>query len=166
MGDTKTRSRASSQSYDPLSLDNQLCFAVYTASRAITRRYAPMLDRLDLTYTQYIAMMVLWECKRVSVKELGARLHLDSGTLTPVVKKLAAKGYVTRKRAEKDERVTLVELTEKGADLRERALSVPAEMGSCVDLEMSEALQLKGLLEKVIDNLEGKRGEACEKGRD
>ena len=137
-------------SFDPLALDNQLCFPLYTAARVVTARYAPFLKELDLTYTQYICMIVLWEDGGLSVKDIGARLHLDSGTLTPLLKKLEAKGYVTRERDERDERRVNVSLTDAGLALRERALSVPRQMSACIDLDLEEAVQLRTLLDKVI----------------
>ena len=135
---------------DPLSLDSQLCFPLYTAARVVTSRYTPFLKELDLTYTQYICMMALWEEESLSVKDIGARLHLDSGTLTPLLKKLEAKGYLTRKRSDRDERRLDVALTEAGSALRERALAVPRQMGACIDLTVDEAIQLRALLDKVI----------------
>ena len=140
--------------YDALKLENQLCFPLYAASREIIKRYKPHLDKLDLTYTQYITMMVLWEKQQISVKELGEILYLDSGTLTPVLKKLEAKGYITRHRSEKDERVLIVSVTDIGKKLRDEALAVPQEVGRCVRLEGDEVAALYGLLYKLIDNME------------
>ena len=142
------------EAFNLLSLDNQLCFALYTCSREVTRRYTPLLDELDLTYTQYIAMMALWESAPMSVKELGERLKLDSGTLTPMLKKMEAKDLVTRCRDAKDERRLVVSLTDKGCDLREAALCVPLEMSKCVDLEPDEAQELYRLLHKVLSSVE------------
>ena len=140
--------------YDALKLENQLCFPLYAASREIIKRYKPHLDKLDLTYTQYITMMVLWEKQQISVKELGEILYLDSGTLTPVLKKLEAKGYITRHRSEKDERVLIVSVTDEGMRLRDEALTVPQAVGRCVRLEGDEAAALYSLLYKLIDNME------------
>lgn len=137
--------------YDSLCLDNQLCFPLYAASRQVIRQYRPLLDALDLTYTQYIAMMVVWQEKQVSVKELGQKLLLDSGTLTPVLKSLEAKGYVRRTRSPHDERVLLVGVTDKGNALKEQALAVPRQMACHFQLTSEEALQLYTLLHKVID---------------
>ena len=137
-----------------LKLDNQLCFPLYAASKEVVRRYTPLLDELGLTYTQYIAMMVLWEKGEVTAHELGQRLYLDSGTLTPLLRKLEAKGLVTRRRSEEDARQLLVALTSEGAALKERAASVPLAMGSCIDLTLEEAVQLRALLEKVLANVE------------
>ena len=136
--------------YAGLKLENQLCFPLYAASREIIRHYRPHLEALDLTYTQYITMMVLWEEGELSVKQLGSRLYLDSGTLTPLLKSLQAKGYVTRKRSEADERVLMVRLTEEGLALREKALAVPVGMRSCVSLSEEEAAVLYKLLYKLL----------------
>ena len=103
--------------FSSLKLDNQLCFPLYAASREVIRRYRPFLEELDLTYTQYITMMVFWEVGQINVKELGKRLYLDSGTLTPLLKSLEAKGYVNRSRSKSDERVLNVELTVAGEEL-------------------------------------------------
>ena len=111
-----------------LKLEGQLTFPIYALSREIIKRYRPQLEPLDLTYTQYIAMLVFWEEGKLSVKELGKRLYLDSGTLTPVLKSLEAKGYVDRYRSADDERVLIVELTEKGKALKEKALNIPYVM--------------------------------------
>ena len=138
---------------DVLKLDNQLCFPLYAASREVIKQYRPHLEALDLTYTQYIAMMVFWEEKQISVRDLGKRLYLDSGTLTPVLKSLEAKGYISRSRSKADERVLIAALTEAGAALRERAASVPGKVGSCIRLEPQEALELYRLLHKVLDGL-------------
>ena len=137
--------------YDSLKLENQICFPLYAAAKEIVRKYTPILEELNLTYTQYIAMLVLWEKEEVSVKELGEKLYLDSGTLTPVVKSLEQKGFVTRKRASSDERVLLVRLTEKGTALKEKALSIPQKISSsCVALSPEEAAVLYKLLYKIL----------------
>lgn len=133
-----------------LRLDNQLCFPLYACSKEIVRRYKPLLDPLGLTYTQYICMMVLWEEGESSIAHLGKRLYLDSGTLTPVVRKLEDKGYVARRRDEADERVVDVALTDQGRQLEQRALSVPHAMASCIDLPREDAAALKRLLEKTL----------------
>nr|MBQ8252536.1 MarR family transcriptional regulator [Lachnospiraceae bacterium] len=141
------------QKYEVLKLENQICFPLYAASREVIKQYRPYLEALDLTYTQYIAMLVFWEVKKISVKELGKKLYLDSGTLTPVLKSLETKGYVLRSRSAEDERVLLVEITSKGEMLKERAISVPEKVAGCVKLETEEALQLYGLLYKVLGAL-------------
>ncbi len=136
--------------YEGLRLKNQICFPLYAASREVIKQYRPYLDKLNLTYTQYIAMMVFWEEKRLSVKEVGKRLFLDSGTLTPVLKSLEAKGYVRRSRSAEDERVLMVEITEEGERLKEEAKSVPEKVAGCVKLEPDEAMRLYELLYKVL----------------
>ncbi len=140
--------------YECLKIENQLCFPLYAASKEIVRRYKPLLDRIDLTYTQYIAMMVLWDKKQLNVKELGKCLYLDSGTLTPLLKKLESKGFVKRHRSESDERNLIITITDKGMDLREEALKVPEEMGCCVKLTPEESNQLYTLLYKILGSLE------------
>ena len=142
-----------SDDYNPLKLENQLCFPLYACSKEVVKRYKPFLDKLDLTYTQYITMMVMWERKSINVKELGDSLFLDSGTLTPLLKKLENKGYITRKRSKTDERNLIVTITEKGEALREDAVDVPAKMGQCVNLTRDEAKTLYSLLYKLLGNI-------------
>ena len=137
--------------YDVLKLENQLCFPLYACAKEIVRRYKPFLDELDLTYTQYITMMVLWEKRKINVKELGAYIYLDSGTLTPVLKKLETKGYITRTRSKEDERNLVVAITEEGEAAKERAVEIPAKMGQCVNLELEEAEQLYKILYKILE---------------
>lgn len=137
--------------YDSLKLKNQICFPLYACSREIIKRYKPFLDEIDLTYTQYITMMVLWEKKSVTVKELGSSLYLDSGTLTPLLKKLEQKGYLTRRRSEEDERNLNVTITEAGEELKKRAVLIPERMSACVALEPEEAKELYRLLYKVLE---------------
>ncbi|MDR1570902.1 MAG: MarR family transcriptional regulator [Clostridiales Family XIII bacterium] len=136
--------------YNPLALENQLCFPLYAAAREVVKLYKPFLDGIGLTYTQYIAMMALWEHKTLNVKTLGKYLHLDSGTLTPLLKKLEKDGLLTRSRSDKDERELVVTLTEKGADLRERALEIPRKLGECMSLTIEEARALYTLLYKIL----------------
>ena len=140
--------------YANLRLENQLCFPLYVCSKEIVRRYTPYLDPLGLTYTQYITMMALWEYGTMSVTELGEKISLDSGTLTPLLKKLEDKGYVTRERNKRDERSVQVKITEEGYALREEAKGVPAAMGSCIDISMEDAKELYRLLHKLMDNLD------------
>ena len=137
--------------YDSLKLKNQICFPLYACSREIIKRYKPFLDEIDLTYTQYITRMVLWEKKSVTVKELGSSLYLDSGTLTPLLKKLEQKGYLTRRRSEEDERNLNVTITEAGEELKKRAVLIPERMSDCVALEPEEAKELYRLLYKVLE---------------
>lgn len=138
---------------DMLLLDNQLCFPLYAAAKEVVRRYTPFLAPFDLTYTQYIAMMVLWEKKTVSVNELGKQLMLDSGTLTPLLRKLEDKKYLLREKSAKDGRRLIVSLTPEGASLKGKMVVVPQKMGTCVHLSSEEATELKRLLKKVTDNI-------------
>ena len=140
--------------YDSLKLENQLCFPLYACSKEIVKAYKPYLDELDLTYTQYITMMVIWEHKELRVKEVGKYLFLDSSTLTPLLKRLEEKGYVTRRRSADDERDLIVTITDSGEELKEKALSVPARLGACVDLDPQKARDLYALLYEVIGKLE------------
>ncbi len=137
--------------YDALRLDNQLCFPLYACAREVVKRYKPFLDELGITYTQYITMMVLWETPVVTSKEIGKRLFLDSGTLTPVLKKLEEKGFVRRSRDSGDERNLVVELTEEGAALKERAVTVPPRIGACIRLDGDDARELYVLLHRLLD---------------
>lgn len=137
--------------YAPLRLENQLCFPLYAASNLITRKYKPLLDQLDLTYTQYIVMMVLWEERRVNEAFLCQTLCLKSNTLTPLLKKLEAKGYVRRERDPADRRNLEISLTEAGLALREKALSVPEKMAAELCLSQEEAVKLYQILYKLID---------------
>ncbi len=139
--------------FEGLKLKNQLCFPLYAASREVIKQYRPYLDAINLTYTQYIAMMVFWEEKKISVKELGKKLFLDSGTLTPVLKSLEAKGYISRSRSAEDERVLIAEITDEGEMLREQAKSVPESVAGCVRLEPDEAMKLYELLYKILGAL-------------
>ena len=118
----------SQEGYEQLKLENQLCFPLYAAAKEVVRKYKPFLDELDLTYTQYITMMVLWENESMNVKELGSKLYLDSGTLTPLLKKLESKGYITRCRCKEDERNLIIQITKKGDALKEKAVHIPKEM--------------------------------------
>lgn len=136
--------------YPQLRLGNQLCFPLYAASKEIVRRYAPLLEPYNLTYTHYIAMMVIWEKGEVTVSDLGKTLYLDSGTLTPVLKKLEANGYVRRTRKADDERCVIVSPTEEGWKLQERVSGVPACVASCVNLTPEEAGTLYALLGKML----------------
>lgn len=137
---------------NPLSIENQLCFPLYAAAKEVIKRYTPYLKPLGLTYTQYIAMMILWEEKEVTAAHLGERLHLDSGTLTPMLKKMEQGGLISRRRSSVDERNLLVTITQQGIDLRRKALKVPAQMTQCVSLSAQEAETLYNLLYKLLDN--------------
>lgn len=136
--------------YDALKLENQICFPLYACSREIVKRYKPFLDEIGLTYTQYIAMMVMWERKSVNVKELGECLYLDSGTLTPLLKKLESKGFVTRMRSDKDERNLVVAITDEGEKLKDKAVEIPFQIAGCTNLTPEEGVQLYGILYKIL----------------
>lgn len=139
---------------DALKIENQLCFPLYACAKEVVRRYKPFLDEIDLTYTQYIAMMVIWDKKEINVKSLGEKLYLDSGTLTPLLKKLEGKGFITRERNSADERNLIVKITEEGEKLKERARCVPAQMSKCMDLTQEEAIQLYTILYKILKGLD------------
>ena len=145
-----------SNKYDCLKLENQLCFPIYAAARNITSMYTPYLKPLGLTYTQYILFLVLWERDGVSVRELGQRLYLDSGTLTPLLKKMEEAGFVTRERSAADGRVVLVHLTERGRALRHKAEQIPLRLGGCLPLTTEEAKVLHSLLYRLLEAPEGK----------
>ncbi len=142
------------EKYEALKLDNQLCFPLYACAKEIVRRYKPFLDEIDLTYTQYIAMMVLWEEKKINVKDLGGRLYLDSGTLTPVLKRLEQKGLISRQRDDKDERMLIVSITQEGEALKEKAVEIPYKMVGCVKLDVRDAKELYEILHKLLNIFE------------
>lgn len=135
-----------------MKLDNQICFPLYAAARYVTGLYTPYLKELGLTYTQYITFLVLWEKDGVSVSEIGSRLMLDNGTLSPMLKKMEQAGYIERKRSSDDDRVVIVSLTKKGRDLQERAKEIPMKVGGCIDLPPEKAIQLHGLLHELLEN--------------
>ena len=141
--------------YECLKISNQLCFLLYEVAKEIVKKYKPYLDEMDLTYTQYIAMLVLWENKSMGVKELGRHLYLDSGTLTPLLKKLENKGYITRERSKEDERNLIISITKEGEALKDKAVTVPAKVGKCVCMDAEDAIKLKnqlyGILEEITD---------------
>lgn len=139
--------------YDALKLENQLCFPLYAAAKEIVGKYHDVLEELNLTYTQYIVMMVLWNSDSINVKELGKRVYLDSGTLTPLLKKLENKGYIKRNRDKIDERNVFVSLTKEGIALKDKAINVPSTIGECIPLSFEEAKTLYSLLYKVLENL-------------
>lgn len=138
---------------DALKLKNQLCFPIYACSREVIKRYKPFLDKIGLTYTQYIAMMVLWENEEISARDLGITLHLDSGTLTPLLKRLQDMGLITKARSRSDERVLDVKITESGKALKKKAEAIPRQIRSCVDLTEEEAGTLYHLLYKILDTI-------------
>lgn len=139
--------------YDCLKLENQLCFPLYVCSKEIVRKYKPFLDELDITYTQYITLMALWDKGALSVKELGKQLYLDSGTLTPLLKTLESKGFVARARDKEDERNLIVSLTDAGMKLRERALDIPAKMGACLNIKPEDAAELYRILHTLMNDI-------------
>lgn len=139
--------------YDGLKLENQICFPLYACAKEIVRKYKPFLDELDLTYTQYITMMVLWEEKQINVKDLGVKIFLDSGTLTPLLKKLEAKGYILRERSKEDERSLIISITDKGEQLKEKAVLIPQKVGCCVDIEPEKAVELYNTLYKILEQM-------------
>ncbi len=136
-----------------LHLDDQLCFALYAASRAVTAAYQPLLAPLGLTYPQYLAMLVLWEADGVPVKRLGERLHLDSGTLTPLLKRLATQGLVRRTRDAADERVVRIALTAAGKQLRRRAACIPHKLACKAGRPLTDLARLRDQLRELIDNV-------------
>ena len=142
-----------SDKYDVLKLENQLCFPLYVAAKEVVRAYKPYLEELDLTYTQYITMMVMWEHKELRVKEVGEYLYLDSGTLTPLIKRLEEKGYVTRRRSAADERDLIVTITDKGKALKEKAVHIPERLGGCIELDPQKAKAIYDILYEVIGKL-------------
>ena len=138
-----------------MKLDNQICFPLYAAARYVTGLYTPYLKDLGLTYTQYITFLVLWEKDGISVSEIGSRLMLDNGTLSPMLKKMEQAGYIERKRSSDDDRVVIVSLTKKGRDLQEKAKEIPMKVGGCIDLPPEKAIQLHGLLHELLENQKG-----------
>ena len=139
--------------YDVLKLENQLCFLLYASSREVIKKYHEPLKEIDLTYTQYITMMVLWTKQKINVKNLGELLFLDSGTLTPVLKGLERKKYITRTRNKEDERSVVVELTREGEQLKEKAVKIPSLITDCISLEQEDAINLYNILSKLLKNL-------------
>jgi DNA-binding MarR family transcriptional regulator len=137
-----------------LKLKNQLCFPLYAAAKEVVNRYKPFLKKIDLTYTQYIAMMVLWEYKSIGVKDLGKHLYLDSGTLTPLLKRLEGKGLVRRERSTEDERTVNITITDTGEKLKEEAVLIPAQIAKCMPLSMEEASTLYKLLYKLLKKMD------------
>ena len=140
--------------YEALKLKNQLCFPVYLCAKEIQRKYAPFLDKLNLTYTQYVVMMYFWEHGGSNVKAIGNALLIDPSTLTPLLKKLEAKGYITRTRSKEDERNLMIELTESGETLKDKALDIPAQMGSCLALTEEESKTMCRIMYKILQNIE------------
>jgi len=140
--------------YESIRLDNQLCFPLYACAKEIVRQYRTPLEPLGLTYTQYVVMMVLWECGSITEKELGERIHLDSGTLAPLLKRLDKQGLVKRERPDRNERLLQITLTDAGTAMREEALSVPEAMKNCIGLSAEECSVLRRLLDKSLAAME------------
>lgn len=136
--------------YEKIKLDNQLCFSLYAASREVIKIYKPLLDKYGLTYTQYIAMLVVWEYEKITVKEMGQKLHLDSGTLTPVLKKLQSMDLIDKYRDKNDDRVVIVEVSEKGRELKDKIIDVPEQMYCRLGSNAEDAIQLKKMLDKLL----------------
>lgn len=137
--------------YDCLKLENQLCFPLYAASREILRRYTPLLKEIDLTYTQYIVMMVMWEKKSVTVGEIGKLLYLDTGTLSPLLKSMEKKSLIKRQRNSEDERIVEITITEEGEKLKDKAASIPGKIGSCLKISKEQAEFLYKTLYEILD---------------
>ncbi len=137
-----------------LKLDNQLCFALYSSSRGVTRLYRPLLSEFGITYPQYLAMLVLWEKEPLTVKELGERLFLDSGTLTPLLKRMEKQGLLKRERSQGDERQVLINLTEEGRKLKDKALAIPLKIADQVNISQSEFISLLTSLKKLMKKID------------
>ena len=147
--------KSATENSNALLLENQICFPLYSAANALIRAYKPFLDQLDITYSQYLVMLVLWQHRAVTVKELGQQLGLDSGTLTPLLKRLESKGLVLRKRSTKDERARIISLTRQGKSLEQKAANIPRDLFCKTGLSPAQAKQLKALcqqLQAVLDN--------------
>ena len=142
------------KNYDCLNLENQLCFPLYVCSKEIVRKYKPFLEKIDLTYTQYIVMIILWEYGKMNLKDLGNKMYLDSGTLTPLLKKLEIKGYIKRNKSCEDERNLMIELTKKGESLKDEAMDIPNKNGGCLNLDNEDTTTLYELLYKILNNIE------------
>ncbi|MCE1248465.1 MAG: MarR family transcriptional regulator [Firmicutes bacterium] len=139
--------------YEALKLGNQLCFPLYACAKEVVRKYKPLLDEIGLTYTQYIVMMVLWEKRELSMKDLCETLYLDSGTITPLLKKMESQGLLERRRDPDDERSIIVKITGSGEALKEKAVTIPQKMGKCINISPDEMKTLYNLLYKVLGNL-------------
>lgn len=138
---------------DILKLDNQLCFALYACSREVIKLYKPALDKLGITYTQYITLLSLWEKDNITVKDLGSKLYLDSGTLTPLLKKLEGMNIIERLRSKKDERTVYIKLTQEGIEMKKKALDIPKEIFCSTGLALDEVIVLRDRLRQLLSNL-------------
>ncbi|MFG4003266.1 MarR family winged helix-turn-helix transcriptional regulator [Flavobacterium aquidurense] len=142
------------ENYHPLKLENQLCFPIYVIAKEIIGLYRPFLDELDITYSQYLVMMVLWEKDGLTVNQVGEKLYLDSGTLTPLLKRLESKGFVIRKRKKEDERVVQVFLTDQGGNLQQKACEIPLKMQEELNLTNEDLLELKETVQKILNKIQ------------
>ncbi|MDD7183415.1 MarR family winged helix-turn-helix transcriptional regulator [Peptostreptococcus porci] len=142
--------------FDVLKLENQICFPIYACSKEIIKKYRPLLRELDLTYTQYLVMLTMWEYKSMKIKELGEKLLLDSGTITPVVKSLEKKGFLEKRRSDEDERIVEVSVTKLGWITREKAVEIPSKLIECIGLDEKEGIQLYSLIRKLLLKLQEK----------
>jgi len=142
-----------SEDFNPLALDNQLCFALYVCSKEVIRKYQPLLEPLNLTYTMYITLLCLWEKDEVTVKDLGNKLYLDSGTLTPLLKKMESQDLITRTRSKTDERTVYIKLTENGIAMREQCKDIPSKMACNNILNLEKAGELLDTLHQVMTNI-------------
>ena len=139
--------------YNILKLENQLCFRLYASSREVIKKYKPILDQYNLTYTQYLTMLVLWENERITGKGIGEKLHLDSGTITPLIKKLEKMNLVTKYRSKEDDRVVIVELTDEGRNLKDDMIDVPRKAFCSLGIEKEQILELKKNLDSLLEIL-------------
>lgn len=140
-------------SKDSIQNDNSLCFLLYVCSKEIIKKYKPFLDKMDLTYTQYITLLTLWEKDNINIKELGSKLYLDSGTLTPLLKKLEEKGYITRSKNKNDERNLIISLTHTGKLLKNKAVNLPKDIDKCSLLNEKDLNNLNNLLNYILKSL-------------
>jgi len=141
------------EKFDELKLENQICFPLYALSRKVIQLYKPLLDKYNLTYTQYIVMLVLWEEEKISIKELGEKLLLDSGTISPVVKKLAGQGLIEKFRYSEDERIVMVKLTDAGRKMRDEAVEIPEKLYSQFEGDKDTLFQLKENLDQILEEI-------------
>ncbi|MFN2340684.1 MAG: MarR family winged helix-turn-helix transcriptional regulator [Halanaerobium sp.] len=141
------------EKFDKLKLENQICFPLYALSRKVIQLYKPLLDKYNLTYTQYIVMLVLWEVEKISIKELGEKLLLDSGTISPVVKKLAGQGLIEKFRYNEDERIVMVKLTDAGRKMKEEAVEIPEKLYSQFEGDKETLFQLKANLDQILEEI-------------
>jgi len=142
------------ENFKQLQLDNQICFPLYVIAKEITGLYRPFLDEIDITYPQYLVMMVLWENDGLTVSHIGDKLFLDSGTLTPLLKRLEVKGFIVRKRKKEDERVVEIFLTENGKQLQQKACEIPGKIQQKLDIQPEDLVELKNTIQKILNKIE------------